>query len=72
MIATTILAALVATAAPRAQAEQPTTPVVMIPRVKRYCILDRRLGVPKRDKICRTRDEWQARGFDPLLVLPRD
>ncbi len=40
-------------------------------RVKRYCISDRREGAPRRPKICRTREDWQARGFDPLVALGR-
>jgi hypothetical protein len=69
MIAT-LLAALIATAAPAAEAPaQPATPVATTPRVKRYCIIDRREGSQLKGKICRTRDEWRARGFDPVLVL---
>lgn len=67
MIAT-LLAAAVAATAP----EAPAQPVATTPRVKRYCILDRREGSLQKDKICRTRDEWRARGFDPILVLMRD
>ncbi|MEH3038839.1 MAG: hypothetical protein PGN21_02035 [Sphingomonas paucimobilis] len=51
-----------------AVAEAGTTPVV---RVKRYCISDRREGAPRRPKICRTREDWQARGFDPLVAIGR-
>ena len=40
-------------------------------RVKRYCISDRREGAPRRPKICRTREDWQARGFDPLVAIGR-
>ncbi|MGN7160421.1 hypothetical protein [Sphingomonas sp. SAFR-052] len=72
MIAT-LLAALVAATAPAAEAPaQPTTPVATTPRIKRYCIIDRREGSLLKGKICRTRDEWRARGFDPVLVLMRD
>ena len=68
MIAT-LLAALIATAAPAAEAPaQPATPVATTPRVKRYCILDRREGARLKGKICRTRDEWRTRGFDPVLL----
>lgn len=38
-------------------------------RVRRYCITDRREGAPPRPKICRTRDDWRARGFDPLVAI---
>ena len=38
-------------------------------RIKRYCISDRREGAPRRPKICRTREDWQARGFDPLVAI---
>ena len=48
--------------------EAASTPAV---RVKRYCISDRREGAPRRPKICRTREDWQARGFDPLVALGR-
>jgi hypothetical protein len=44
------------------------TPTV---RERRYCIKDRREGAPPRPKICRTRDDWRARGFDPLIALGR-
>lgn len=44
---------------------QPAAPV----RPRRYCISDRREGAPRRPKICRTRDEWRARGFDPLVAI---
>ncbi|KQM64748.1 hypothetical protein ASE65_15950 [Sphingomonas sp. Leaf16] len=48
-----------------------TEPTAAIPaaRPRRYCISDRREGAPRRPKICRTRDEWQARGFDPLIAI---
>lgn len=42
------------------------TPTV---RERRYCIKDRREGAPPRPKVCYTRDEWRARGFDPLIAL---
>ncbi len=38
-------------------------------RLRRYCISDRREGAPRRPKICRTRDDWRARGFDPLAAI---
>lgn|GEM_PF-6338801 len=38
-------------------------------RVKRYCISDRRENAPSRRKVCRTRDDWRARGFDPLVAI---
>lgn len=38
-------------------------------RLRRYCISDRREGAPRRPKICRTRDDWRARGFDPLVAI---
>lgn len=38
-------------------------------RVKRYCIKDRREGAEIRPKICRTRDDWRARGFDPVVAI---
>ncbi|KQN71041.1 hypothetical protein [Sphingomonas sp. Leaf62] len=71
MIATLIAALFTATAPLAEPATQATTPVVTTPRVKRYCIVDRREGSRQRGKICRTRDEWRARGFDPVLVLAR-
>lgn len=38
-------------------------------RVKRYCIKDRREGADVGPKICRTRDDWRARGFDPVVAI---
>lgn len=38
-------------------------------RVKRYCVKDRREGADIRPKTCRTRDEWRARGFDPVVAI---
>ena len=67
MTIATLLAALFAatnpTAAPPAQANTP--PV----KVKRYCIRDRREGAIVRRRICRTREDWQARGFDPVIAI---
>ena len=48
-----------------AEQAQPAAPA----RVRRYCISDRREGAPRRPKICRTREAWQARGFDPLVAI---
>ncbi|WP_294319442.1 hypothetical protein [uncultured Sphingomonas sp.] len=42
---------------------------VPVVREKRYCIKDRREGADIRPKICRTRDEWRARGFDPVVTI---
>ncbi|MDJ0277242.1 hypothetical protein QLH51_10595 [Sphingomonas sp. 2R-10] len=67
MTIATLLAALFAatsqTPAPPAGA---TTPPV---KVMRYCIRDRREGAIDRRRICRTREAWQARGFDPVVAL---
>lgn len=71
LIATMLAALFTATTPVAASATQATTPVATTPRVKRYCIIDRREGSLQRGKICRTRGEWRARGFDPLLVLSR-
>ncbi len=72
MMIATLLAALFAATTPVAEpATQTTTPVATTPRVKRYCIIDRREGSLQKGKICRTRDDWRARGFDPVLVLGR-
>ncbi len=72
MMIATLLTALFAATAPVAEpATQATTPVAAAPRAKRYCIIDRREGSLQKGKICRTRDEWRARGFDPVLVLTR-
>ncbi|PXA97888.1 hypothetical protein DMC47_11590 [Nostoc sp. 3335mG] len=72
MLVATLLAALFAATAPAAEPDQqPVTSVATTPRVKRYCIIDRREGAVRRGKICRTRAEWQARGFDPVLVIAR-
>lgn len=72
MMIATLLAALFTATAPVAEpATQATTPVATAPRVKRYCIIDRREGSLLKGKICRTRDEWRSRGFDPVLVLGR-
>lgn len=51
----------------RAGSEQATA-APAVP-VKRYCISDRREGAPRRPKICRTRDDWRAHGFDPLVAI---
>jgi len=72
MMIATLLAALFTATAPVAEpSTQATTAVATTPRVKRYCIIDRREGSLRRGKICRTRDEWRARGFDPVLVSGR-
>lgn len=44
-------------------------PATVPVHVRRYCISDRREGAPRRPKICRTREAWQARGFDPLVAI---
>ncbi|KQM40926.1 hypothetical protein [Sphingomonas sp. Leaf10] len=71
MIATLLAALFAATTPATETVAQPTTPVATTPRVKRYCIIDRREGSLQKGKICRTRDEWRTRGFDPVLVLGR-
>ncbi|WP_294325496.1 hypothetical protein [uncultured Sphingomonas sp.] len=58
--------AQIATSQPTAAAQGASAPPV---RVKRYCIKDRRDGADIRPKICRTRDEWRARGFDPAVAI---
>lgn len=69
MMIASLLASLFAATTP---VQSTTTPVVTTPRVKRYCIIDRREGSLRKGKICRTRAEWQARGFDPVVVLGRE
>ncbi len=75
MIAMSLFAALVAIGSPSAEPSvvpaAAVTPVTTTPRIKRYCIKDRREGVTPGPKICRTREDWRARGFDPVVVLGR-
>lgn len=78
--ASTLFGLATATAAQAPTADK-ASPVALTPaeqsapaatvRVKRYCISDRREGAPRRPKICRTREDWQARGFDPLVAIGR-
>lgn len=67
----TLLATMIATTAPTAGTAAQATPVATAPHGKRYCIKDRRDGSIARAKVCRTREAWRARGFDPVVVLGR-
>ncbi len=67
MTIATLLAALFAATNPTAA--QPAEAVRQPAKVTRYCIRDRREGAIDRRRICRTREAWQARGFDPLVAI---
>ena len=47
-----------ATASPTAEKTQPAAP--------RYCVVETVTGSRIPTKVCKTRDEWKADGFDPL------
>ncbi len=66
MTIATLLAALFAATNPTAAQPAEVAPP---PAKVRYCIRDRREGAIDRRRICRTREAWQARGFDPLVAI---
>ena len=68
MTIATLLAALFVATNPTAAA-QPAQAATPPAKVKRYCIRDRREGAIDRRRICRTREAWQARGFDPVVAI---
>lgn len=54
-------------AAPTAEAPQAATNSARVATSKtKYCILDQFTGSRIPVKTCKTRDDWLARGFDPL------
>jgi len=80
LVTSTVLGLVVATTPPAQPEVAPSTTTLSVAvagqaasapaiRAKRYCIKDRREGADIRPKICRTRDEWRARGFDPVVAI---